>query len=82
MKENEELAQELKELRLEVAKLNRRYQMGPALVRGIVSGLGSIIGATVVVGIIAYVLRRVDVVPVIGDWLSQITERVVENLSR
>lgn len=82
MKENEELAQELKELRLEVAKLNRRYQMGSALVRGIVSGLGSIIGATVVVGIIAYVLRRVDVVPVIGDWLSQITERVVENLSR
>jgi hypothetical protein len=45
--------------------------------RGLAFGLGSVLGATVLVSVAVYVLSQIDFVPVIGEWAKEIV-RVVE----
>lgn len=51
--------------------------------RGLAFGLGSVIGATVLVSVLVYLLRGIDFIPIIGDWatevLSVITEQKADN---
>jgi hypothetical protein len=41
---------------------------------GIAWSLGTFFGAAVVVGIIVFILSRIDLVPIIGSWIAQIIE--------
>jgi hypothetical protein len=41
-------------------------------VRGLAFGLGSVVGATILVSIIAWSLSSIDFIPIIGEWASQI----------
>jgi hypothetical protein len=74
--EKPKLAEEMKQLNANVATLNKNYSLTRSFARGMVSGLGSVIGATIVVALLAFILNSVQVVPVIGDWVAQIAEYV------
>jgi chromate transport protein ChrA len=49
---------------------NTRRQLKLSLLRGIAAGLGSVIGATVVVAILVWILHSFGGLPVVGHWLQ------------
>lgn len=42
------------------------------LLKGIAFGLGSVVGATIVVSALAYLLSQVELVPIVGEWVKNI----------
>ena len=78
---------EIEALRREVARLNDHRIMAvnastPRLLwfqflRGLAFGLGSVVGATILVSALVYVLSSVDFVPVVGEWAAEVI-RVIE----
>ena len=40
--------------------------------RGLAFGLGSVLGATIVVSILLAVLAQIEFIPIIGEWAKQI----------
>lgn len=49
---------------------------------GIAWGLGATVGVSILVALFGFLLRQVDVVPVLGTFVSDITAFVLENLQR
>ena len=84
---DETLEFEVSKLRDEVARLNDHRIMRvnastPRLLwfqflRGLAFGLGSVVGATILVSALVYVLSSVDFVPVVGEWAAEVI-RVIE----
>ena len=84
--EDSTLEAEVKALRLELAKLNgqRFIQIQNSLVRllafqflrGFALGLGTVVGATILVSFIVYLLSTIDFIPVIGEWASEIATQI------
>lgn len=83
---DEDLKQEIRTLRDEIRRTNDsnlfRFNdslmrmTGVQLLRGLAFGLGSVMGATIVVSIVAYVLAQAELVPIIGDWAKAIAEEM------
>jgi hypothetical protein len=46
------------------------------LLKGVAFGLGSVLGATVVLSALIYLLSQIEFVPFIGEWVSEILEIV------
>lgn len=44
------------------------------LVRGLAFGLGSVLGATVLVSVLIYFLSQIDFVPILGDYANRILD--------
>ncbi len=40
--------------------------------RGLAFGLGSVLGATVLVSVLVYFLHGIDFIPIIGDWAKEV----------
>lgn len=51
---------------------NWPHFIGVSFVRGLFMGLGSVVGATILVAIAIWVLNTFDWLPVIGDWLDRL----------
>ena len=45
---------------------------------GIAWAVGSTIGITVMVALIGYVIGKINLIPVIGNWASEVTQIVIE----
>ncbi len=50
--------------------------IGFQFVRGLAFGLGSVLGATVLVAWTVYALGHIDFIPIIGDWTAQIIDNI------
>jgi hypothetical protein len=48
------------------------YQLG----RGLAFGLGSVLGATIVVSIVAWFISQIEFIPLIGEWASEILKQI------
>lgn len=80
------LGHELEALRQEIARLNRnkylRIQgsvwrmMGHSFLRGLAMGLGTVVGATVLVSVMVYFLSQIDFIPIVGDWAAEIAREI------
>lgn len=80
---------ELAALREEVARLNEHRfirilnspwkGIGFQFLRGVAFGLGSVVGATLVVSALGYALSTVDFLPIIGDWANEIANEIEIN---
>lgn len=46
------------------------------MMRGLALGLGTLMGATVLVSLLAWWASQVSFIPVIGDWLTQIVDEI------
>ena len=74
-REIDELTQELRNLQQHYAmrSMSSKFQMILAqFLRGLAFGLGSVIGATILVSTLAFSLSQINFIPIIGDWASQI----------
>ncbi len=49
---------------------NTKRQIWQSLVRGVFTGLGTVIGATVVVALVVWIMHILGGVPVIGEFLN------------
>ena len=47
-----------------------------SLMRGLASGLGWVLGATILVSILTYIISQMEFIPVLGDWISQLIEEI------
>lgn len=72
--EDTKLIEQLELLNKNIAHLNKRTNLTRSFMAGILSGLGSVIGATIVVGLFLYAVRNVEFIPIIGSWFAQIVE--------
>lgn len=70
--------------RINSHKLLKIYASIPQLllfffIKGIVFGLGTVVGATIVVSILAYALAQFEFIPVIGEWVKLISDKINSN---
>lgn len=76
--EAEEIEKISKELQtLNAQNLLKLYNFLPKLLffqfmKGLAFGFGSVVGATLVVSFLAYILSQVEFVPIVGDWIKNI----------
>jgi hypothetical protein len=80
------LVDEVRALRVEVRRLNeqRYFRIESSLrqvalwtlVRGLAWGLGSVLGATILLSILIRTLSSIDFIPVLGDWAQQIIQQI------
>ena len=78
------LVAEMAQLRAEIERLNRhkfitahnsvRRMIFLQLLRGLAFGLGTVLGATILVSVVGYVLSSVDFVPIIGELANDILD--------
>jgi len=81
-----ELSKEVKELTKEITKLKRLEfiqilkhpwrLMGLSLLKGVMVGFGSVLGATVLVALVVYILSQISLVPVVGDFVKDIIQEI------
>ncbi len=80
------LSLEVRALRAEVERMNNHrfiklhdslWKLGLfQLYRGLAFGLGSVLGASLLVSVVIYVLSSIDFIPVLGDWAQQIIDEM------
>lgn len=85
-KKIEELLAESKNISQQLQQLNehkliKAYNSIPQLLwfhllKGVAFGLGSVLGATVVLSALVYVLAQFEFIPYIGEWVSAIIDVV------
>ena len=44
--------------------------------KGISFGLGSVLGATIVVSILVYLLSQIEFIPIVGEWVKHIAQEI------
>lgn len=81
-----ELVRELAALRGELARLNGhrfvRVQNSPVRLllfqffRGLAFGLGTVLGASILVSMLALALSRIEFLPIIGEWAAEIARQM------
>ena len=75
-----EISKEIAELLRENNKYLRRYvSFKHVLLRGIATGLGGFLGATILISIIFAAISKISVVPIIGNFVAQIMEFLQTN---
>ena len=47
-----------------------------SFLKGLASGLGWIIGATILVSLLTYTLSQIEFIPILGDMVSQLIEEI------
>lgn len=77
---------EIAALRREVARLNshgfiRLHNSLPRLLafnfaRGLVFGLGTVIGASVLLSLAAWAMSQIEFMPIIGEWAAEIARQM------
>ena len=47
-----------------------------SLIRGLASGLGWVIGATILVYLLTIILSQIEFIPILGEWASKLIEQI------
>ena len=84
--QEEALTRELVAIRLELARLNTHrfvrqmnspvWMLGATFARGLMLGLGTAVGATILVSVLAFLLAQVDFIPILGSWAARIADQI------
>lgn len=58
---------------------SKRQIMFDNFLGGLFWSLGTFVGLTILVGISGYFISKIDLIPIIGGWMSQIVQETVNN---
>ena len=47
-----------------------------SLLRGLASGLGFVIGATILVSLLTFFLSQIEFIPILGEWVSRLITQI------
>lgn len=70
------LDKDVQQLDHDVKEANKQNRTWPSFWRGIVGSLGAVIGATILISLILYLLQRLAVLPVIGEIFKLALEQL------
>ncbi len=80
------LAREIKELATEISRLKKMDFMQVfnhpikflfySFLKGLMIGFGSVLGASVLVGIFIYILAQIRLVPILGDFVQEVINQI------
>ena len=83
------LVGEVRALREELTRLNghgfvRVYNSVPRFLaynfaKGLVVGLGTVLGATLLLSVVAWSISQIEFLPIVGDWASEIARQMEES---
>lgn len=83
---DKDMQDELRDLRREVSLLNghrfvRIHNSIPRLLlfnfaRGLAFGLGTVLGASLLLSIVVWSLSQIEFLPIIGNWAAEIAEQM------
>ncbi|MEX3014169.1 DUF5665 domain-containing protein [Gymnodinialimonas hymeniacidonis] len=86
-----DLAGEVRELRKELTFLreSRMFVIHQSILRillfrfavGMAVGLGTVVGATLLLSLAVWALSQIEFIPIIGEWSAQIAQRIEEAIS-
>lgn len=78
------LNDDVRHIRDELERLNahpllRAYANTPRMLyfmflKGVAFGLGSVVGATIVVSVLVYLLSQIEFVPIVGEWVRALLD--------
>lgn len=84
----QDLTQEIAALRAELRLLNKHrfiriHNSLPRLLafnfaRGLALGLGTVVGATLLLSVLVWALSQIEFLPIIGEWAAEIAARIRE----
>ncbi|MEO0751503.1 MAG: DUF5665 domain-containing protein [Pseudomonadota bacterium] len=84
--QGEALAQEVRALREELTRLNghgfvRVYNSVPRFLaynfaKGLVVGLGTVLGATMLLSVVAWSISQIEFLPIVGEWAAEIARQM------
>ncbi len=83
---NPGVSSDVEALTVEVARLNshrfiRMHNSLPKLLafnfaRGLAFGLGTVIGASILVSLLGFFLAQIDFIPIIGEWAAALLQQL------
>jgi len=86
------LHSEIARLRAEVSRLNAHrfirvhnswaHLIGFQFLRGLAFGLGTVVGASLLLSVVAWFLAQMDFVPILGDWAVIIAQEIETRFNR
>ncbi len=76
-----DLSTEIDRLNISITKLYARHSWGYSFVNGVFSGLGYVVGASIVFTVIVYLLGKINLVPVIGEWLGAVLQQAITSMT-
>jgi hypothetical protein len=82
MTDTERLAQAIETLnqhKLMQIYANPWRMMWVNFLRGLAFGLGSVLGATILVYVTVQILAQIEFIPILGDWAAQIIGEIESN---
>ncbi len=82
MNDTERLAQAIEALnqhKLMQIYANPWRMMWVNFLRGLAFGLGSVLGATILVYVTVQILAQIEFIPILGDWAVQIITQIESN---
>ena len=47
-----------------------------SLIKGLASGLGWVLGATILVYLLTMILSQIEFIPILGEWASRLIEQI------
>ena len=74
------MEQTLKETNQLLKKLIKRRSIGYSFLLGMANSFGATVGLVLVFALLAYVLRQLPLVPMIGDWLSEVMNNTISKI--
>lgn len=78
--EPETLSAEIRRLSEQMERWNDRYKFWRlamlSLVRGLMLGLGTALGATALVSVVVLLLSQIEFIPILGDMASALIEEI------
>jgi hypothetical protein len=78
--DSKDLVEEIKKLNESLNKVYKRQTFYRAFFQGILVGLGSAIGATIIFALVIYLLGQINLIPVVGNWFAGIYDHALKNL--
>lgn len=79
MADNQRLNEQMEQLLNHPALLMQRSVFAMLwfnLLRGLAFGLGSVLGATILVYITVQILAQIEFIPILGDWAIQLIQQI------
>ncbi len=68
------------QLTQQIRRLIRSQNAANSFLHGILWGLGNIVGTTIVVALILWILSQLPLIPIIGSWLAEIVASAQQKL--
>lgn len=76
-----DLASEINRLNGVINKIYGRSSWGYSFMNGLFSGLGYVVGASIVFSIIIFLLGKINLVPIIGEWLGAVLNQAISSMT-